>query len=341
MTSNASDTSTAAGILRQANAFCDAKALLTAVELGLFTTLREGAATEPEIRQRLELHGRGLPDWLNLLAGMGLLVREDGRYGNAPGADQYLVRGEPAYIGGFLERSNRNLYPAWGRLTEALRTGLPQAGSDFFTMIENPALLGQFVNMMDALTQVLAPRLIEAYDGWDAAGSVLDVGGCRGNLVCQIVKAHPHLHGHVFDLPQMAPFFEEKAAEHGLTGRTAFHGGDFFADPLPPADIVVCGHALHDWDRDQRRALVAKAYEAVNPGGVLLVYDRMLDDEPSHVENLVISLDMLLVTEGGSEYTVAELREHALAAGFATVEDRALGDYDTLVVCRKGGKAGR
>jgi SAM-dependent methyltransferase len=338
MTSIAPDASTPAGIIRLGNLFCDAKALLTAVELGLFTALHEaGPATEEEIRQRLGLHGRGLADWLNLLAALGLLERESGGYRNASGADRYLVRGQTTYIGGFLERSNRNLYPAWGRLAEALRTGQQQSGSDFERVIQEPRLLGQFVNMMDALTHVLGPQLIEAYDGWRDYASVLDVGGCRGNMAAQIVKAHPHLAGHVYDLPQMEPFFDERVAQYDLTGKVTFHGGNFFTEPLPSADIVVLGHVLHDWDPRQRGLLVRKAHDAVNPGGTLLVYDRMLDEEPDHVENLVISLDMLLVTDGGSEYTVTELRGHAAAAGFTEITDRPLGDYDTLVVCRKAG----
>ncbi|HEY8374615.1 MAG TPA: methyltransferase [Pseudonocardiaceae bacterium] len=338
MTSIAPDTSTPAGILRLGNAFCDAKALLTAVELDLFTVLRAGAATEEEIRDRLKLHGRGLSDFLNLLVALGLLERaEGGRYRNASGADRYLVRGEQTYIGGFLQRSNRNLYPAWGRLAEALRTGKQQSGSDFEKVTRDPALLRQFVNMMDALTHVLGPQLIEAYDGWKNYTSVLDVGGCRGNIASQIVKAHPHLEGHVFDLPAMEPFFDELVAQYGLTGKVTFHGGSFFEKDLPNADIVILGHVLHDWDPEQRGYLVRKAYQAVNPGGVLLVYDRMLDDEPNHVENLVISLDMLLVTDGGSEYTVTELRGHAEAAGFTSITDQPLGDYDTLVICRKDG----
>nr|CAM34362.1 putative methyltransferase [Streptomyces tendae] len=330
------DTATPAGILRLANAFGDAKAVLTAVELGLFTALSSrGPATREEIRAELGLHGRGLADWLDLLVALGLLARDGDRYRNASGADAYLVKGKQQYIGGFLERSNRNLYPAWGRLTEALRTGKPQAGGDFFTMIDNPVLLAQFADMMDALTRVLGPQLIEAYDGWGDYRSVLDLGGCRGNMAAQIVAAHPGLTGLVFDLPQLRPLFDEKMAEYGLTGKVTFHAGDFFADPLPCADIVMYGHALHDWDADQRGFLINKAFGSVNPGGVLLVYDRMLDNDPSHVENLVISLDMLLVTEGGSEYTVDEVRAHAEAAGFASVTARPLGDYDTLVVCRK------
>jgi O-methyltransferase domain/Dimerisation domain len=337
MTSIAPDTSTPAGILRLGNLFCDAKAVLTAVELNLFTTLHDNPLTEEEIRTKLELHGRGLGDWLNLLAALGLLENTDGRYRNAPGADRYLVAGGQTYIGGFLLRSNRNLYPAWGRLDEALRTGQQQSGSDFDEVVRNPDILAQFIHSMDAFTHVLGPQLIEAYDGWGEYASVLDIGGCRGNLCSQIVKAHPNLEGHVFDLPQMEPFFDEKVAQYGLTGRVHFHGGSFFEPSavLPSTDIAVLGHVLHDWDAEQRGFLVKKAYEALNPGGVLLVYDRMLEPGPSYVENLVISLDMLLVTDGGSEYTAAELVGHAEAAGFESSTIQSLGEYDTLVVAQK------
>jgi O-methyltransferase len=153
---------------------------------------------------------------------------------------------------------------------------------------------------MDAITQVLGPELVKALD-WSGHSSVLDVGGCRGNIVGQVVKAHPELAGHVFDLPQIEPLFTEHVAGMGLTGAIRFHGGDFFRDPLPKADLVILGHVLHDWDREQRTFLFQKALEAVNSGGALLVYDRMLDDKPDHFRNSLGSLTMLLVTEGGAE----------------------------------------
>ncbi|WP_131738441.1 methyltransferase [Actinomadura roseirufa] len=335
MTSTVPDTSLPSGILKLANGFCDAKAVLTAVELGLFTTLHNAPADVEKIRQDLQLHGRGLADWLDLLVELTLLEHKDGRYHNSTGADRYLVRGQESYIGGFIERSNRNLYPAWGRLSEALRTGESQSGSHFDVVVENPKILAQFINSMDAFTRVLGPQLIQAYDGWADYASVLDVGGCRGALTAQIVKAHPHLQGKVFDLPQMEPFFGELVAEQSLDGRMSFHGGSFFTDPLPSADIVVIGHVLHDWDREQRGYLVRKAYESVSPGGVLLVYDRLLDRASSRPANLVVSLDMLLVTDGGSEYWLDEMREHMTGAGFASVADQELGEDDTLVIARK------
>ncbi|MFD9893905.1 methyltransferase [Amycolatopsis sp. NPDC059027] len=334
MTTTAGDTATPAGLIRLCNAFCDAKALLTAVEFDLFTALHENPETEEQIRLRLGLHGRGLRDFLHLLVALGLLEKEGDRYRNAPGADRYLVTGQPTYIGGFMRRANNNLYPAWGKLSQALRDGKLQGNSDFEQVVRNPAVLGQFVRMMDALTQVLGPQLIDAFD-FSGHATVLDVGGCRGNIAAQIVKAHPGMTGHVIDLPQMEPFFTEHIEGFGLTGSVRFHGGDFFTDPLPKADVVVIGHVLHDFDVERRRFLVRKASEAVKPGGALLVYDRMLDEDPAHVENLVISLDMLLVTEGGSEYPASEIRDHVKDAGFASVEEKQLGDFDTLVICRR------
>lgn len=335
MTATVQDTGTAAGILRLGNRFCDAKALLTAVRLDLFTVLDEGPATTGELRDRLGLHGRGLDDFLRLLTVLGLLHRDaDGRYGNAEGADRFLVSGRPGAVTGFLRGADINLYPVYGQLAQALRSGKPQAHIDYLGMLDDPVATGQFARMMDGLTQGLGARLLDALEGTDFA-SVLDVGGCRGHLLGQLLSARPDLEGHVFDLPQLEPFFHEYQAELGLTGRARFHAGDFFRDPLPGADVLILGHILHDWDPEQRQHLLEKAFTAVGPGGTVLVYDRMLGEREDDTENLAASLNMLLVTDGGAEYTVAEVAAQAHAAGFTEVTHRPLADFDTLVVCRR------
>ncbi len=337
MTSAVPDVATPAGIMRLSIFYCHAQTLLTAVDLDLFSTLHSSPATEEEIRQRLALHGRGLSEFLHLLVALGLLAKDGDHYRNATGADRYLVRGQQLYVGGFLHEADHTLHPAWRKLADALRTGKPQAAGNSGGVINNPQLLGHFVRSMDAITDVLGPELIRTVD-WSSHSSVLDVGGCRGNLVGQVVKACPGIAGHVFDLPQLEPLFTAHIASMDLRGAVQFHGGDFFCDPLPiKADVVILGHVLHDWNREQRAFLFHKALEAVNPGGALLVYDRMLNDEPDQVENLIGSLNMLLVTEGGAEYPISEIYEHASAAGvsLSSVTDQPLGDfYNTLVVCR-------
>jgi hypothetical protein len=335
MTSNVPDTVSPAAIIRLGTAFCQAKTVLSAVELGLFTALHDGPATAGQLCDRLDLHPRGTTEFLGLLVALGLLERADGRYRNSAGADRHLVSGEPFYVGGFLERASQNLYPAWGHLTEALRTGRPQAETDFTHMIRDPSKLRRFLGMMDALTGLLAPELVQAFD-WSMHASVADIGGARGNLVAHLVKAHPHLEAHVFDLPHLEPFFHEHMTALGLAEKVQFWPGDFFAaDPLPQADVLILGHVLHDWAPQERQVLADKAFQTIQPGGALLVYDRMLDEELTDPENLVISLDMLLTTRGGSEYTAHECRGYLETAGFAATSAQPLGDHDILVIGRK------
>ncbi len=316
------------------HSLCDAQALLTGLDLDLFTTLRSGSADIDTIRRALGLHGRGLADWLGLLVSNGLLEREGDLYRNGSEADRYLARGSASYAGDVLRQ---RLFPALLGLTESLRTGAPHDGREFMEAVRRPEILRQFANEMDSMTDAIVGQLIEAYDGWIRYGSVLDVGGCRGNVASHILTAHPHLEGHVFDLPGTAPLFAELSTERGLGDKLTFHGGDFFTDDLPRADIVLIGHALVNWTSEQRRFLVGKLFDSVNPGGVLLVYDRMLNDTDPLVEKqgLRLSLSMLVLSKGGSSYTPEELRALATEAGFADVTFRTFAECDTLAICAK------
>lgn len=324
----APDANSAAGLLRMANMFCDAKALITAAELNLFGLLHESPCTVEEIRDRLSLHGRGLSDLLDLLVGIGVLDKADRRYANTAAVDRYLVPG-PEYLGGFLVGAGVGLYPAYGRLAEALRTGKPQAAGSFDSMLDDPKATGNFVRMMDGLSQGLVDELVRAID-WAGVRSVLDLGGCRGNVVGHLVRAHRSLTGTVLDLPALQPFFDEHMAALGVADRTSFVPGDVFSTPLPSAEVMIYGHVLSDWSPDERTTLLRRAGEALPAGGRLLVYDRMLGVGRNEVENLVASLNMLLMTEGGSEYSVADLAEQA--AGLRLLGQQPLGDYDTLAV---------
>jgi SAM-dependent methyltransferase len=325
---------TPADIKRLGNAFCHAKLLLTASELGLFAELdRNGAGTAAEIGARLDLHPRGCREFLDALVALGLLDRTGDRYhGNE--LSSYLVPGGPSFIGGFLNRANRVLYPAWGRLTEALRTGEPQVPTagpgEFERMLADPQHRRQYLGMMDSVNGLLAPLLADAFD-WSRCRHLVDVGGARGNLAAQLVRTYPHLTAQVFDLPVMAEPFAEHVSALVPAGQVGFQGGDFFVDPLPEGDVLILGHVLHNWSPEERQLLVKKAFAAVRPGGWLLVYDAMLDDAPADLARLLVSLNMLLVTSGGSEYPAAQCREWLAAAGFVDVAARPLGAGDTLV----------
>jgi SAM-dependent methyltransferase len=328
-----------ADIKRLGNAFCHAKLLLTANELGLFVDLhRNGGSTVDDIGTRLGLPGRGLRDFLDALTNLGLLTRDRGSYDLAEAARRHLVPGTPTFLGGFLDRANRVLYPAWDNLGQALRTGDPQVESaregEFERMLGRPEQQAQFLRMMDSVSTPLAPLLATSVD-WSQFRELVDVGGARGNLAARLVRAHPHLSATVFDLPVLAASVTELMAELQPPSPVRFVGGDFFVDPLPRGDVLIMGHVLHNWDCEDRRLLVKKAFAALRPGGALLVYDAMLDDEPADLARLIVSLNMLLVTRGGSEYAAAHCEQWLADEGFVDVRRQPLGNVDTLVLGRK------
>ena len=313
------------------------KTLLSAVELGLFTELAKGSLDAATLRERLGLHSRSALDFFDALVALGMLERHDGQYANTPETDLYLDRAKPSYAGGFLEMSSVRLYGFWAALTEALRTGQPQneakTGGNFFTALyQDPVRLKDFAHAMTGISQASAQVIARQFP-WTKYQTFADVGTAEGCLPVQVALAHPHLAGVGFDLPPLGPIFEEHVASYGLHERLRFHGGNFFTDPLPPADVLVMGHVLHDWSLDERRMLLAKAYDALPEGGALLVYETIIDDERrENAFGLLMSLNMLIETPAGADYTRAECAAWMREVGFRETYAERLVGPDSMVV---------
>ena len=325
-------------ILQTGLAFWPAKTLLSAIELGLFTELARGPQPYDALVGRLGLHQRSARDFLDTLVALGFLVRTGDRYGNTPETDLFLDRQKPSYLGGILEMANHRLYPFWGHLTEALRTGLPQnevkgGGPGLFeTLYADPARLKEFLAAMTGISHG-ANLAIARADFWKNYKSFVDVGTAQGDLATQIALAHPHLRGSGFDLPEVGPIFEAYVAAAGAADRLTFVPGSFFTQDLPKADVVLMGHILHDWDLPTKRMLVKKAFDAVPVGGALVVYESIIDDDRSkNAFGLMMSLNMLIETPGGFDYTGADCSGWMRDAGFSATRVEHLVGPDSMVI---------
>ena len=320
--------------------FWASKTLLSAVELGLFSALAEaGPLGAEELRERLGLHPRSARDFFDALVALEMLERDDGgRYANTPATELFLDRAKPSYVGGILEMSNARLYPFWGSLTEGLRTGQPQnevkaGGDDFFAALyADPDRLAQFAAAMSSVSAGIAQAMAAKFP-WADHGSVIDVGCAQGALPAGIALAHGHLTGGGFDLPPLQPLFDAYVDGLGLGDRLSFTPGDFFADPLPSADVLVMGRILHDWDLEQKLVLLRKAHDALPEGGALIVYDALIDDDRrENAFGLLMSLNMLIETPGGFDYTGADCRGWMAEAGFRESYVEPLVGPDAMVV---------
>jgi precorrin-6B methylase 2 len=317
-------------ILQIGTGFMASKTLLSAVELELFTVLAaEGPTSGSELGDRLGLHPRSLYDFLDALVALGLLDRDgdgpDARYGNTGDTAVFLDKSKPSYLGGILEMANARLYPFWANLTEGLRTGRPQneakTGGDFFGVLySDQARLEQFLAAMQGIQLGNFMVLLDKID-LSSATTLCDVGGANGTFCALAAQRHPHLSATVFDLPTVVPVAERHLESMGVGGRVAVVGGDFFADDLPSADVIVMGNILHDWDEDQKQTLIAKAYKALNDGGRLIAIENVIDDaRRENAFGLLMSLNMLIELPGGFDYTGAQFDSWATEAGFERTE---------------------
>ena len=322
-------------ILQVGLAFWASKILLSAVEMRVFTELAHGPENFEALYGRLGLHPRAARDFLDALVALGFLRRQDSTYSNTPAADLFLDRRKPSYIGGILEMANHRLYGHWGRLTEAVRTGKAQSEvgeGGFAALYADPARLREFLAAMSGISRGAA-RAIAARFPWTDYATFVDVGTAQGDTAAQIALAHPHLSAIGFDLPEVGPIFEDYAESLGLSARLRFASGDFFQDPLPSADVVVMGHILHDWSLDVKRMLIRKAYQAVPEGGALIVFEAIIDDDRSaNAFGLMMSLNMLIETPDGFDFTGAQCQSWMREAGFRQTRVEHLSGPDSMVI---------
>jgi len=334
-----------AGIMQIGLGFWASKTLLTAVKINLFTVIGEELLSGDELRQRLSLHTRSCADFFDTLVSLGMLKRvgngANSRYGNTPETSLFLVKTSPSYVGGLLEMANDRLYPFWGRLEEGLRTGLPQnevklTGKPAFEAIyEQPAVLEQFMNGMAGAQVGNFMALAHAFD-FGRYTSLCDIGGANGLLSVCVARQHSNINCLSVDLPPIAPIAAQHIAQRGLDRQIEVGVLDFMSEPFPAADVIAMGNILHDWNLEVKKLLIRKAFKALPENGVLIVIENIIDDNRrENTFGLLMSLNMLIETEGGFDYTHADFNGWAIEAGFQSTAKLALTGPSSALIAYK------
>ena len=324
------NTLTPARIMEVGMAFWPAKVLLSAIELGLFTELGAASMTGHELQGVLRLHPRANPDFFDTLVALRFLDRagdgSEARYRNTEETALFLDRNSPDFVGGSLEMANARLYPFWGDLTEGLRTGLPQneikhtGASVFDELYRKPERLEQFLDAMSGISAGNFQALAEKFD-FSRYHTVCDVGGAAGLLSLLVARKHPHLRCMSADLPAATLIAERKIAAAGLSDRVSARAIDFFAEPLPKADVITMGMILHDWNLEKKMRLVRAAYEALPPGGAFVVVENLIDDaRRENAFGLLMSLNMLIEFGDAFDFTAADFFGWCREVGFRRTE---------------------
>jgi hypothetical protein len=318
-----------ASIMQIGSGFWASKLLLAAVKFQLFTKLAEKQSmSAQQIKAMLNLKCTDIHlfDFLDALTGLGFLNRkgllESAVYSNSVNADAFLVISKPAYIGGMLEMLNNRLYQFWGNLEEGLLTGLPQneikAGNDnlFDELYKSPERLLEFINAMGSIQVGNFNAFAQQFD-FSKYKTLTDVGGCGAALSTTVAMHQPHMKCTSFDLPVVEPIAKEKIAKTPFSDRVITASGDFFADPFPKADVVVMGNILHDWDEPKKLVLLQKAYDTLPEGGAFVAIENVIDDDRTkNVFGMMMSLNMLIETGTGFDYTFSSFNKWTKSVGF-------------------------
>jgi precorrin-6B methylase 2 len=311
-----------APLQRLAVGFWASNTLAAALELGLFTKLSGRGADAAGLSQLLQIHDRPASMLLSACAALGLLEKRDGLYHNSPTAEEFLVKGRPYYFGNYVAMVHRHLYLPWNRLAEAIRANRPQAwaGDMFAEIAADPEAQRDFTEAMHSVSMFRAKTVFEAFD-LSPYSRLLDVGGASGAYCLAACHKYPHLRASIFDRPSALKSAREKIAEASLSDRIKTVAGDFFEEELPKgSDVVLLSQVLHDWSPERNRVILDKCFAALPPGGLVLVCELMMDDEKTGPElTALLSLNMLIATEGGCNYTWSEYTAWLEAAGFGEV----------------------
>jgi predicted O-methyltransferase YrrM len=315
-------------IMQIGTGFWASKILLSAVKFEVFTILAaQKKMTASQIKAHLDFKctDRHVFDYLDALTSFGFLNREGlletATYTNSSNTDYFLDKNKPSYIGGMLEMLNNRLYGFWGNLEEGLLTGHPQNeakhGENLFEKIyADPDRLKEFIKAMSGIQMGSFMALAQKFD-FSNAKTLVDIGGSAGLLSLMVAKHQPHMHCTTWDLPPVTPIATETIQQFQLQDRVKAEDGDFFKDQFPKADIITMGNILHDWDEETKIMLIKKAYDALPEGGILIAIEGIIDpDRNKNVFGLMMSLNMLIETGTGFDYTLADFSKWTTQVGF-------------------------
>jgi precorrin-6B methylase 2 len=318
-------------ILKIGMGFWASKTVLAAVNFKVFTLLAQRPQSALEIKNHLGLHDRAYLDFLDALVALGFLERTglgiDAIYSNTPETDFFLDKNKLSYLGGILEMSNNRLYRFWNNLEEGLKTGKPQnelkdsnSENQFYDLYSKPESLAEFQKAMSGLQMGAFIALAKEFD-FSTYSTFCDVGGGNGSLCIQIALNNQHMVCTNFELPAVEEFAKSNIKNFNLSSRIKVHSGDFFEDELPKSDVIAMGNILHDWGEEEKLLLIKKAYDALPKGGAFICIENIIDNNRDrNVLGLLMSLNMLIETKKGFDFTFNDFDQWAHLTGFTRTE---------------------
>lgn len=320
-------------LLETIRSFMKSRIILTGVELDLFTRVSQGLGTAEALAGSAGLDLRATARLLDALVIHGLLEKEGSRY-RLTDAGSLLSAEHPRTVLPMALHMNE-LWRTWSGLTAAVTRGgnperVPIAKRD-------EGAMRAFIGAMHVVGQGLSKEIAASLD-LSSFGRLLDVGGASGTYTIAFLERNPRMSAVIFDLEPVIAMARDHLARAGMAERVTLVSGDFYVDPLPQGcDLALLSAIIHQNSPEQNQALYAKVFQALEPGGLLIIRDHVMEaDRTRPPAGAIFALNMLVGTAGGDTYTCAEIRQGLEAVGFADTRLVRQGEsMDGLVTARK------
>jgi predicted O-methyltransferase YrrM len=301
-------------LMKVSGAYWESFPLHVAVDLDVFTLIGEGSLSGEEIAARLKGNARSVRTLLDAVAAMGLLEKRADKYSNTEAAKNFLIKTSPGYLG-FAVKHHHHLVSAWSKLSRAIKTGKPVRKKT-----RTRAELESFLMAMYNNASGLAPRITREID-LSQRRHFLDLGGGPGTYAIHFCQANPNLRATVFDLPTTAPFARRTIKRFGLGSRIDFQEGDYLHDAVQGTyDVAWLSQILHSMGPERCRTVIEKAVSVLEPGGLILLHDFLLNDtHDGPLFPALFALNMLVNTEEGRSYSEREVKDMLVKAGVRNI----------------------
>jgi SAM-dependent methyltransferase len=328
-----------ARLMGMAGGHAEARAIQTALKLQFFEALKVERLDSDALAAATNCEPRSTMILANALVALGLLGKNVGKYSLSEGARRFLLESSPEYVGGMI-LFDEALWSTWGKLDESIRNGQPARALDMYQ--SDPDETGRFIRAMDSLVRARGDAIWTAEHldlSW--AKTIADLGGGPGTYLIEFLRCSPGLRGILFDLPATLEVTRKILDERGTAFQTriTLHELDYNHVEIPgPFDVIFMSNVIHSENEAANSRLIAKCFRALEPGGLLVIKDHIMDGELTvPAAGAVFSLYLLLTTRG-RDYRFAEVTEWLDDAGFADMRVETLPDppfSSSIVMARK------
>lgn len=327
------------GLLEMARAGLRSQVLYAANALGVFKLLSGQPQSAAQLAEKAVVDGLAMQRLLDACVALDLLHKSNGSYANSVTAETFLAPGRPGYVGDAVDMFRWRVAPKWQDLQGALRGERPANMYD--SLVSDPGRLDRFIEGLRQLSFWRARALASRLD-LSSFRMLLDVGAGSGVYSIEILKRNRELRACLFDQAPVCEIARRNFERAGLSQRAQIVSGDFFRDELPRADLVLFSNVLHDFPVEQVQLLLRKAFASLEPGGVVLINDFVLDEDGTGpVDGVLMSLVLFLETDGAGNYSARQYSEWLTAAGFQEIEILTLHESDRVIRARKPAQLGR